>query len=115
MCSQLIVGCDNDSDAKTQHTLNLNETNSSLAIFSERTLINTTAVYQEIDLLNESIALFLSEPTEENRAALGDSWARSHGALVKSGTQPLSDELSAKHSSSLLYHADAWPIQPGYI
>ena len=115
MCSQLIVGCDNDSDAKTQHTLNLNETNSSLAIFAERTLINTTAVYQEIDLLNESIALFLSEPTEENRAALGDSWARSHGALVKSGTQPLSDELSAKHSSSLLYHADAWPIQPGYI
>jgi len=85
MCSQLIVGCDNDSDAKTPHTLNLNETNSSLAIFSERTLINTTAVYQEIDLLNESIALFLFEPTEENRAALGDSWARSHGALVKIG------------------------------
>lgn len=113
--SQLIVGCDNASDAKTQHTLNLNETNSSLAIFAERTLINTTAVYQQIDLLNESIALFLSEPTEENRVALGDSWTRSHEALVRSGTQPLSDELSAKHASSLLYHSDAWPIQPGYI
>ncbi len=115
ICSQLLVSCDNASDTEIQHTLNLNETNSSLATFSEQALINTTKVYQQIDLLNESIALFLSEPTEENRVALGESWTRSHEALVRSGTQPLSDELSVKHSSSLLYQADAWPIQPGYI
>lgn len=115
MLSQLLVACDNSNDVKTQHKISLDEINTSAGIFSERTLASTQAASHHIDLLNKSIALFLSEPTEDNRLALGESWKKSHGTMIISGTQPSADDLPANRSSSLLYHIDAWPIQPGYV
>ncbi len=115
LVSYLMVACTDSNDAKNGLKLNINETNRSAEVFSELARLHAANTSQEVGSLNEAVTLFLSEPTEQNRSALGEAWKSSHSALLRLGAETLSDENATDSSGALLYRLDAWPIQPGYI
>ena len=115
LISYLMVACTDSNDAKNGLKLNINETNRSAEVFSELARLHAAKTSQEVGSLNEAVTLFLSEPTEQNRSALGEAWKSSHSALLRLGAETLSGENATDSSAALLYRLDAWPIQPGYI
>lgn len=115
MIASLAVSCSEFGEPKNTHQLDINEVNSSVSVFSRLAASNATHAAAAVKSMNQSIAQFLSSPTDQNRQSMGAGWKNAHTAFLAISTGTFTESSSEDALKSLAYRLDAWPIQPGYI